>query len=164
MRARHSDAALATAVYFTSTLGSWNFDFQVWQFADFAWQTSIKKRAWKAKRIDSYCHYTWRKDRKEQRERRSMHGQSSYWTAKSSFIFLTSDHTEAENLGPKLHPGGFFGPWFFIILKNLHQDLSNEGSNFILSQLEVGHWVVLKQPFGQITYIYKFCLLPSISE
>ena len=137
MRARHSDAALATAVYFTSTLGSWNFDFQVWQFADFAWQTSIKKRAWKAKRIDSYCHYTWRKDRKEQRERRSMHGQSLYWTAKSSFIFLTSDHTEAENLGPKLHPGGFFGPWFFIILKNLHQDLSNEGSNFILSSLEV---------------------------
>ena len=39
------------------------------------------------------------------------HGQSSYWTAKSSFFFLTSDHTEAENLGPKLHPGGgFFGP------------------------------------------------------
>ena len=49
----------------------------------------------------------------EWREWRSMHGQSSYWTAKSSFIFLTSDHTEAENLGPKLHPGGgFFGPWF----------------------------------------------------
>ena len=42
----------------------------------------------------------------------------------------------------KLHPGdGFFGPWSFIILKNSHQDLSNEGSNFILSSLEVGHWV-----------------------
>ena len=39
------------------------------------------------------------------------HGQSSYWTAKSSFFFLTSDHPEAENLGPKLHSGGgFFGP------------------------------------------------------
>ena len=35
----------------------------------------------------------------------------------------------------------FFGPWFFIIFKNWHQDLSNEGSNFILSSLEVGHWV-----------------------
>ena len=47
---------------------------------------------------------------------------SSYWTAKSSFFFLTSDQHEGENLGPKLHPGGgnlgpklhpgggFFGP------------------------------------------------------
>ena len=76
------------------------------------------------------------------------HGQSSYWTAKSSFFFLTSDHTEAENLGPKLHPGGgFFGPWFFIILKNSHQDLSNKGSNFILSSLEVGDWVAQTWPF-----------------
>ena len=33
---------------------------------------------------------------------------------------------------------GLFGP-FFLILKNLHQNLSNEGSNFILSQKEVGH-------------------------
>ena len=58
----------------------------------------------------------------------------------SRHFFLTSDQPEAENLGPKLHPGvGFFGPRFFIILKNLHQDLSNEGSNFILSSLEVGH-------------------------
>ena len=30
-------------------------------------------------------------------------------------------------------------PLFFIILKNSHKDLSNEGSNFILSPLEVGH-------------------------
>ena len=36
---------------------------------------------------------------------------SSYWTAKSSFFFLTSDQHEGGNLGPKLHPGGgFFGP------------------------------------------------------
>ena len=28
---------------------------------------------------------------------------------------------------------------FYLILKNLHQDLSNEGPNFILSSLEVGH-------------------------
>ena len=28
---------------------------------------------------------------------------------------------------------------FFIIIKNSHQDLSNEGSNFILSSLGVDH-------------------------
>ena len=39
-----------------------------------------------------------------------MDGQSSYWTAKSSFLFLTSDQHEGGNLGTKLHPGGeFFG-------------------------------------------------------
>lgn len=31
---------------------------------------------------------------------------------------------------------GFFGPWSFMILKKL-QDLSNEGSKFILNPLEV---------------------------
>ena len=31
--------------------------------------------------------------------------------------------------------------WLFIIIKNSHQDLSNEGSNFILRSQEVGHWV-----------------------
>ena len=68
------------------------------------------------------------------------HGQSSYWTTKSSFLFLTSNHTEAENLGPKLHPWmDFLDHDFFIILKNSHQDLSNEGSNFTLSSPEVGH-------------------------
>ena len=36
---------------------------------------------------------------------------SSYWTAMSSFCFLTSGQHEGGNLGPKLHPGGgFFGP------------------------------------------------------
>ena len=64
---------------------------------------------------------------------------SSYWTAMSSFLFLSSDQSGGCYLGPKLHPrGGFFGPWFFIILKNSHQDLSNEGSNFILSSID---WV-----------------------
>ena len=57
-------------------------------------------------------------------------------------FFLYDFPTWGGNLGPKLHPGGgFFGPWPVIILKNSHQDLSNEGSNFILSSLEVGHWV-----------------------
>ena len=43
---------------------------------------------------------------------------------------------------PKLHAtharGGFLGPWPFIILKSLDQDLSNKGSTFILGLLEVG--------------------------
>ena len=57
-------------------------------------------------------------------------------------LFLADLPTWGGKLGPKLHPGGgFFGPWFLIILKNSHQDLSNEGSNFVLSLLEVGHWV-----------------------
>ena len=57
-------------------------------------------------------------------------------------FFLTDFPTWGGNLRPKLHPGGgFFGPWYFIILKNSHQELSNEGSIFILSSLEVGHWV-----------------------
>ena len=56
--------------------------------------------------------------------------------------FFGDQPTWGGNLGPKLYPsGGFFRSWFFIILKNSHQDLSNEGSNFILSSLEVGHWV-----------------------
>ena len=50
--------------------------------------------------------------------------------------------TWGGTLGPKLHAGGgFFGPQFFIILKNSQKNLSNEGLNFILSSLEVGHWV-----------------------
>ena len=64
---------------------------------------------------------------------------SLYWTAMLSFCFQTSGHHGGEYLGPKLRPGiGFFGPHFFN-LKNSGQDLSNEGSNFILSSLEVGH-------------------------
>ena len=33
----------------------------------------------------------------------------------------------------------------FLILKSSHKDLSNERSNFILSLLEVGHWVAQTQ-------------------
>ena len=58
---------------------------------------------------------------------------------------------------PKLQPGGgFFEPQSFKILKNSHQDLSNEGSNFILSSLEVGHWAAQTQPF--------FDKLPEITD
>ena len=71
-----------------------------------------------------------------------MHGQALLLDSYVVKKFLRSVQHEAGNLGPKLQPrGGFFGPWFFIILKNSHKDLSNEGSNFILSSLEVGHWV-----------------------
>jgi hypothetical protein len=33
---------------------------------------------------------------------------SSYWTAKSSFLFLTSDQPGGQYLGLKLHPAGGF--------------------------------------------------------
>ena len=47
---------------------------------------------------------------------------------------------------PKLHPGCvFFGSWSSIILKNSGQ--FNEGSNFILSSLEVGDWAAPTQAF-----------------
>jgi hypothetical protein len=52
------------------------------------------------------------------------------WTEHSADLFLKK---------LPLGEGGFFGPGSFITLKNSHQDLSNEGSNFILSSLEVGH-------------------------
>ena len=63
-----------------------------------------------------------------------------------------------KNLGPKLHPGGwFFGPWFFIILQNSHQD---EGSNFILSSLKVDHTVAQTYPFfDKLPWILDFGLL-----
>jgi len=40
---------------------------------------------------------------------------------------------------PNYTPGVGFWTIFFVILKNSDQDLSNEGSNFILSLLEIGH-------------------------
>jgi hypothetical protein len=45
---------------------------------------------------------------------------------------LTLQFVEWEkfDVGSKLQPGGgFLRPTFFVILKNSHQDLSNEGSN-----------------------------------
>ena len=62
------------------------------------------------------------------------------WT--EHWFFLKKIPLGEGSKAPKLHPrDGFFGPWSFIILKYSYQDLSNEGSNFILSSLEVGHWV-----------------------
>ena len=72
-------------------------------------------------------------------------------------FFLADLSTWGGNFGAKQHPGGgYFGPWFFIILKNSHQYLSNEGSNFILSSLEVGHWAAQTQAF--------FDKLPEITD
>ena len=71
------------------------------------------------------------------------------WTEHlANFSFLDSNWGR-ESGPPNSTPGGggFFGPWFFIILKNSHQDLSKEGSNFILSSLEVGHWAAQTQAF-----------------
>ena len=58
-----------------------------------------------------------------------------------SLFFLKKIPLGEGSKTPKLQSGGgFFGPWSFIILKNSNQDQSNEGSNFILGSLEVGHW------------------------
>ena len=57
-------------------------------------------------------------------------------------FFLTSDQPEIENLDPNyVHSGGgFFNMILYTYIStNSHQGLSNEGSNFILSSLEVGH-------------------------
>ena len=43
------------------------------------------------------------------------HGQSSYWTAKSSFLFLATDHTEAD---PNYTLGVDFWTMIFYNLKN----------------------------------------------
>ena len=83
------------------------------------------------------------------------------WTEHSAGFFLKTWPLGEGNKTPKLHTwGGFFGPWSFIILNNSHQDLSNEGSNFILSQLEVGHWVAETwQFFDKLPKITDFGLL-----
>ena len=76
-------------------------------------------------------------------------------------IFFSAElPTWGVSLGPKLVPGGgFFGPWPFSIFKSSYPDLSYEGSNFILSPLKVGHWVVQTQPF--LTNYMKVQILAS---
>ena len=59
-------------------------------------------------------------------------------------FFWCSAHMRRE-LGTQITPQGWI--WFFINFKNSHQDLSNEGSNIILSSLKVGHWAAQTQPF-----------------
>ena len=58
----------------------------------------------------------------------------------TQLIFFEKKSTGGGKRPPKSHQaGGFFDHVFFITLNNSHQDLSNEGSNFILSSPEVGH-------------------------
>ena len=52
-----------------------------------------------------------------------------------NFFFLIFPH-EAD---PNYNPGVDFWTNIFYNLKNSGQDVSNEGSNFILSLLEVSH-------------------------
>ena len=64
---------------------------------------------------------------------------SLYWTAMSSFCFQISGHHGGNTWDPNYAPGLDFLDHIFFNLKNSGQDLSNEGSNFILSSLKVGH-------------------------
>ena len=79
----------------------------------------------------------------------------------TQLIFLKKWPLRGWKCHLKLHPaGGFFEPWSFIILKNSGQDLPNEGSNFILRSLEVGHWAAQTQAFfDKIPEITDFGLL-----
>ena len=68
------------------------------------------------------------------------HGLLDTWTELLSILFSWSAHVKWE-LGTKIAPVGWiFWTMIFYNLKNSSQDLSNEGPNFILSLLEVGHW------------------------
>ena len=55
-----------------------------------------------------------------------------------NFFLVICPH-ETGTWDPNYTPGVDIWTIFFIISKNSGQDLSNEGSNFILSSLEVGH-------------------------
>ena len=56
-------------------------------------------------------------------------------------VSIQADIMGAVAWDPNYTPGMDFLDQIFSILKNSGQDLSNVGSNFILSSLEVGHWV-----------------------
>ena len=56
------------------------------------------------------------------------------------FFFCQVTRVGAVTWDPNYTQGvDFLDHDFFIILKNSHQELSNEGSNFILSSVEVDH-------------------------
>ena len=55
------------------------------------------------------------------------------------FVFRQVDIMGGNTWDPNYAPGLDFLDHIFFNLKNSGQDLSNEGSNFILSSLEVGH-------------------------
>ena len=86
------------------------------------------------------------------------HGLLTIWTELLSIFFGWSAHMRRE-LGTQITPWGWI-IWTMILynLKNYSQDLSNEGSNFILSSLEVGHWVA-QLFFDKLPEITNFGLL-----
>ena len=74
---------------------------------------------------------------------RSSNPWTSFTTGQGSGVTVSiqADIMGAVTWDPNYTPGMDFLDHIFSILKNSGQDLSNEGSNFILSSLEVGHWV-----------------------
>ena len=75
--------------------------------------------------------------------KRVNNGHLYIWTELLSIFFSWYSHMRWQ-LGTKITPQGLiFWTMIFYNLKNSSQDLSNEGSNFILSSLEVGYWVAL---------------------
>ena len=64
---------------------------------------------------------------------------SLYMDGTAFKVFFVICPHEAGTWDPNYNPEVDFLNQFFIILKNTHQDLSNEGSNFFLSSPEVGH-------------------------
>ena len=73
---------------------------------------------------------------------------STYWAVLRS---ESLDWT-AKIGDPNYTPEVDFWIMIFYNSKNSHQDLSNEGSNFILSSLEVGHWVA--KNFNFFTFFF----------
>ena len=71
----------------------------------------------------------------------STHGLLNIWTELLSIVFSWSAHIRQEIRAQITPRRWIFWTMIFYNLKNSSQDLSNEGSNFILSSLEVGHWV-----------------------
>ena len=86
----------------------------------------------------------------------SRHGILNIWTELLP-IFSWSAHMRRE-LGTQILPREWiFWTMIFYNLKILSQDLSNEGSNFFLSSLEVGHWVA--QTWAFLTNYLKLQIL-----
>ena len=57
------------------------------------------------------------------------------------FVFKQVDIMGENTWDPNYALGLDILDHIFFLSEKLGQDLSNEGSNFILSSLEVGHWV-----------------------
>ena len=93
------------------------------------------------------------------------HGHLYKWTAMSSFFFWQVDSIRRE-LETQITPRGWiFWNMIFYNLKNSIQDLSNEGSNFILILFEVGHWAAQTQAlFDKLPEITDFLPLACLKR